>query len=235
MSAIKPRVPYERKFSLVHGTARRSRASLQKSTRIIDHFQSMSARQFGWELDLDLTVKVIEVEPPRIIYDRNGQPQTYFPDFRITYNNGDVEIAEVKSAKRRGDPETMAKYRRIGEVCRERGLKFRLVFSDRILREPKRRNVALLHYYLDWPLLESDLQAATDYFDVNSEASIGDMLTALPDLSRPKILALVGRGYLWLNRFKKFDDNALIRLPRNYEENETKVLAVDALGFGRQS
>jgi hypothetical protein len=89
-----------------------------------------------------------------------------------------------------------------------------LIFSDRLYREPKRSNVALIHYYKDEAVSELDLDTVRSFFASHAEASISEALVHCNGLTRPKLYALVAKGHLWVNLFRPINDDAVIRLRR---------------------
>jgi hypothetical protein len=209
----------QRNYDLKDGTSRRSFLTSSKSLNGPFWLESLAMALYVRERDIDPETVWIKSETGLILIgDQNEHHPDgaeegfeYWPDFEVGYRNGQSSIVEIKSAKRRGDPVLEARMARVGERCREADRGFELIFSDRLYRQPKRRNVALIHYYQDTPVSELELNQVLRQLDREPAMQISGLVRACPGITPQKLYALTAKGYLWVNLFKLVNETALIR------------------------
>jgi hypothetical protein len=97
-----------------------------------NHGKEMTYRS-GWEcavyecLESLNEVTSYAVEPIRIPYMFNGEIHDYLPDIRVFYNDGDVEVWEIKPSNQTADEKNRAKWAAAKEWCKTRGWGFTIV------------------------------------------------------------------------------------------------------------
>lgn len=206
---------YERAFDLKDSPVRSVFEPSEKSLRGFCRCESLATALYVRECEIDPNTEWLIDEPGPLHYPYEGRLQKCFPDLKKRYRSGQQKIVEIKSARHRGDLELRARYRAIAEVCRQQEFEFQLIFSDRLYREPKRTNVALIHYYRRSDVTEHELNVLRDYLNKQEQATLQAAITACPDLNLPKICSLVAKGYVWVNLFKLITMRSTIRLPRS--------------------
>jgi hypothetical protein len=211
-------LPQERRYDLKDGTSRRCYASSAKSGNGPFWLQSLAMALYVRERDIDPETVWIKSEPGLMLVNEGvhegEHPFKYWPDFEVGYRGGRISVVEIKSAGRRDDLALKARMERVRRQCREADREFELIFSDRLYREPKRRNVALIHYYKDFPVTEADRQQILRQLEREPEMRIADLLRACPQITAPQVYALTAKGLLWVNLFKPVDGSAVVRRPR---------------------
>jgi hypothetical protein len=201
----------QRNYDLKDGTARRCFLVSDKSANGPFWLESLAMALYVRELDIDTNVVWIKSEPGLMWIPYKGDRFKYHPDFEVGYRDSRVSIIEVKSAAKRGDEELKERFRHVRQYCRQGGREFELIFSDRLYRQPKRRNVALIHYYRNTPVSELDLGRVLRRLESEPEMRIADLVRACPDLTPQKLYALTAKGHLWVNLFRPVDETASIR------------------------
>jgi hypothetical protein len=201
----------QRAYDLKDGTARRSFLVSDKSANGPFKLESMAMALCVRELDIDPNVIWIKSEPGLMHVPFDGDTFKYHPDFEVGYRDNRISIVEVKSAAKRDDDELKERFRHVRQYCKQGGREFELIFTDRLYRQPKRRNVALIHYYKNTAVSELDLDRVLNRLEFEPEMRIADLVRACPELTPQKLYALTAKGYLWVNLFKLVNETALIR------------------------
>lgn len=106
----------------------------------------------GWEkevckfLDASPGVLTYEYECVKIAYIANirtGKVRTYYPDFLITYSNGDKKLVEVKRQDKLNDPKVIKKAEAAIKWCASQSPKIQYEFwSNTIIEAIARLNLA---------------------------------------------------------------------------------------------
>lgn len=217
---------YERSFDLKDSSVRSVFEPAYKSLRKYCRCQSLAMALYVRECEIDSRTRWVMDEPGVIYYELDGRSHPYYPDFKVgmwdaaRLHTPAVEapkkMVEIKSARYRGDQDLLAKFARIADVCRDQGFEFELIFSDRLYREPKRTNVALIHYYRQTDVTEREMLVLRDHLGKHQQDTIEGAIGSCSGIDLPKICALVAKGYVWINLFKPITSQATIRLPRSY-------------------
>jgi hypothetical protein len=211
-------IPHKRNYDLKDGATRRCFLLSPKSADGRPFWlQSLAMALYVREKDIDAEVATISSEPGVIYVYIDGKKRKYHPDFCVTWRrfNRRPTIVEIKSAARRHDAALLERFKHVEEACLKAEHDFELIFSDRLYRQPKRRNVALIHYYMDWPVTERELDLALQVLGTREDMTIGEIVATCPILTPQKLYALTAKGYLWVNLFKPVDHQAFIRVRRS--------------------
>jgi hypothetical protein len=210
-------VTKRRKYDLKDGTSRRCFLTSSKSANGPFRLESLAMALWVRERDVDPNTVWIKSEPGLMqvhAVDEDPEDQDgfdYWPDFEVGYRDRTVSMVEIKSAAKRGDPEVKDRMDRVRDRCRAADRGFELIFSDKLYRQPKRRNVALIHYYKDTPVSELELYQVLRQLEKEPEMRISDLVRACPELTPQKLYALTAKGYLWVNLYKLVNEAAVIR------------------------
>jgi hypothetical protein len=73
-----------------------------------------------------------EVEPFPIPYYHRGKSHRYFPDLRVHYANGAVEVWEIKPRVQKVLPQNSAKFKAATHFCQTRGWTFEIITENEI-------------------------------------------------------------------------------------------------------
>lgn len=96
------------------------------------HFRS------GWEKDVYESLEALksvvayEVEPFGVSYIFEGESKTYWPDLKVYFSDGTVQIWEVKPANQSLVPRNQAKWASCERYCMDRGWKFSVIMEEQI-------------------------------------------------------------------------------------------------------
>lgn len=78
------------------------------------------------------------VEPICIPYYLKGKRRNYYPDLKVEFVSGNVEVWEIKPANQTGTPQNQAKFKAVEQFCRARGWQFEVITETRIQQLKKR-------------------------------------------------------------------------------------------------
>lgn len=98
----------------------------------------------GYELEVYNTLEKIgevlayECEPFGIHYFYKGKRRQYFPDLKVVYSDGRVEIWEVKPANQTATDQNTAKFAAAEQYCKLRGWNFDVITEQRIQQLKKK-------------------------------------------------------------------------------------------------
>ncbi len=82
-----------------------------------------------------------------IYYDANGEPHSYFVDFRVTLTNDEYVDIEMKPHGKFRDPAIKEKYARIAARYEEMGRRFRIMTDLDVCLEPMYTTLKILNYH----------------------------------------------------------------------------------------
>ena len=110
----------------------------------------------GWESILERdAICVVEYDPEVVAFEEqpseetyylpDGIPRQYFPDLRLTYQDGRVVDVEIKPQRKLEDPRVAEKYALIQKRYAQLGRHFRLWTDREIRAEPHFSKVKALH------------------------------------------------------------------------------------------
>jgi hypothetical protein len=85
-------------------------------------------------LEKDKSLKLLERNPFRWVYELDGVEHYYFPDWLLTYHNGDKILEEVKPRRVCELPEAQAKFKVAKIQCASLNLKFRVIKDKKNLK-----------------------------------------------------------------------------------------------------
>jgi hypothetical protein len=92
-----------------------------------------------------------------IYYDANGEPRSYFVDFRVVLTNEEVVDVEMKPHSKLLNPAIKGKYEQIAAHYAEKGRRFRMLTDLDVCVEPLFSNLKILSYHRVGKAPEKDL------------------------------------------------------------------------------
>lgn len=96
------------------------------------HYRSSWEEQVYESLEKMGDVIAYDVEPFSIPYYFKGKRHRYFPDLKVTYTNGIVEIWEIKPQTQITNERNQAKFKSAEYFCHQRGWKLEIITEQRI-------------------------------------------------------------------------------------------------------
>ena len=115
----------------IKGRHYRWKIPLLKNTNMI-HCESRLERDFVRLLDFDRNVIEVESQPVELLYSYKGRVRKYFPDFKVTTNDGQVRIVEVKPKSKTQKPENIIKFIIGKQFCEMHGWEYHIVTEEQI-------------------------------------------------------------------------------------------------------
>lgn len=110
------------------------------------HWESMLERDAIFHFEYHPLVVNYQEQPSiEIYYDKDGEQHRYFPDFRLTFRDGDDLYVEVKPARLLTTKAMRDKLQAIAKRFEEQGRRFRVMTEVDIRRQPLLTNLQRLH------------------------------------------------------------------------------------------
>jgi hypothetical protein len=133
-------------------------------------------------------------EQPSIetFYDKSGELRTYFPDFRVDFDDGRELFVEVKPAEKLKDPQLRDRLDRIAARFKEQGRLFKVMTDVDIRREPLLGNLKRLHEVTR--LGHDDIDQRLIAMPRGRTWTLGSFIRAMTDEARA--FAMLGLGYI---------------------------------------
>lgn len=110
------------------------------------HWESMLERDAIFHFEYHPLVLSYQEQPSiEIYYDKEGEQHRYFPDFRLTFRDGEELFVEVKPLRVLATKVVRDKLQAIAKRFEEQGRRFRVMTEDDIRRQPLLANLQRLH------------------------------------------------------------------------------------------
>lgn len=110
------------------------------------HWESMLERDAILHFEYHPLVVSYQEQPSiEIYYDKSGEQHRYFPDFRLTFRDGEDLYVEVKPSRLLTTRVVRDKLQAIAKRFEEQGRRFRVMTEDDIRRQPLLTNLQRLH------------------------------------------------------------------------------------------
>jgi hypothetical protein len=110
------------------------------------HWESMLERDAIFHFEYHPLVLSYQEQPSiEIYYDQEGEQHRYFPDFRLTFRDGEDLFVEVKPLRFLATKVVRDKLQAIAKRFEEQGRRFRVMTEDDIRRQPLLANLQRLH------------------------------------------------------------------------------------------
>lgn len=110
------------------------------------HWESMLERDAIFHFEYHPLVTSYQEQPTiEIYYDKGGEQHRYFPDFKLTFRNGEDLYVEVKPARLLTTKVVRDKLQAVAKRFEEQGRRFRVMNEDDIRRQPLLTNLQKLH------------------------------------------------------------------------------------------
>ena len=155
-------------------------------------YESLLERDWMLLLDFDRGVQGVREQPLRLCYRRGGRRASHVPDL-LVWRAGGVELCDVKSAERVGEPGFQAQVRAMELACAEAG------WGYRVLCEPDRQvlvNVRWLAGFRECPVDPDGERERMLSVLAAGPALISELLVGAcePALARPVLMHLLWTG-----------------------------------------
>ena len=110
------------------------------------HWESMLERDAILHFEYHPLVLSYQEQPSiEIYYDKDGEQHRYFPDFRLTFHDGEDLYVEIKPSRLLTIRLVRDKLQAIAKRFEEQGRRFRVMTEDDIRRQPLLTNLQKLH------------------------------------------------------------------------------------------
>lgn len=171
------------------------------------HWESMLERDAIFHFEYHPLVVSYQEQPSiEIYYDKHGEQHRYFPDFRLTFRDGEDLYLEVKPARLLATKVVRDKLQAVAKRFEEQGRRFRVMTEDDIRRQPLLTNLQRLH--------ASSKRAAQEIPDAQLVKTLsGGPLWKLANLALQllgvhQVLRLVQSNHLQIDLEKPLTDNS---------------------------
>lgn len=194
-----------RKVVTRSGKRFRGKFPSRKLNRMV-HWESMLERDAILHFEYHPLVLSYQEQPSiEIYYDKDGEQHRYFPDFRLTFRDGEDLYVEVKPSRLLTTKVVRDKLQAVAKRFEEQGRRFRVMTEDDIRRQPLLTNLQKLH--------ASSKRAAREMPDAQMAKTLtggpswklGNL--ALQLLGVHKVLRLVRSNYLQIDLEKPLSDD----------------------------
>ena len=116
-----------------------------KLNRLV-HWESMLERDAIFHFEYHPLVLSYQEQPSiEIYYDKDGEQHRYFPDFRLTFRDGEDLYVEVKPSRVLTTKVVRDKLQAIAKRFEEQSRRFRVMTEDDIRRQPLLTNLQKIH------------------------------------------------------------------------------------------
>lgn len=170
------------------------------------HWESMLERDAILHFEYHPLVLSYQEQPSiEIYYDKEGEQHRYFPDFRLTFRDGEDLYVEVKPSRVLTTKVVLDKLQAVAKRFEEQGRRFRVMTEDDIRRQPLLTNLQKLH--------ASSKRAAQEMPDAQLAATLsGGPVWKLGNLTLQllgvhKVLRLVQSNHLQIDLEKPLTDD----------------------------
>lgn len=110
------------------------------------HWESMLERDAIFHFEYHPLVVSYQEQPSiEIYYDKEGEQHRYFPDFRLSFRDGDDLYLEVKPSRVLTTKVVRDKLQAVAKRFEEQGRRFRVITEDDIRRQPLLANLQKIH------------------------------------------------------------------------------------------
>ena len=110
------------------------------------HWESMLERDAILHFEYHPLVVSYQEQPSiEIYYDKHGEQHRYFPDFRLTFRDGEDLYVEIKPSRVLATKVVRDKLQAVAKRFEEQGRRFRVMTEDDIRRQPLLMNLQKLH------------------------------------------------------------------------------------------
>jgi len=205
---------YPRKYHQRDGQTRRVNQPLWKADEENDasrpptgKTQSLAEALHVRRLLIDRTAVGIAVQPPPIKY---APGRWTYPDVQVRYDDGRIELHEVKDARKKGDPKLLARTADVTRACKEIGKIYRVIFSDECYRQPTRHNVQLILRCKDHPGSKRFLEEARRLVLDRGQTTLGALKDAT-GINLLSFLSLVCDGHFEIDLREPIADETIVR------------------------
>lgn len=142
-----------RKIGPIKGRHIRWKVPFLKNNKLV-HCESRLERLFVRLLDFDREVIEVESQPVCLLYEYKGQERKYYPDFKVTTNDGRIRIVEVKPISRTQDPKNIIKFIIVRMYCASNGWDYQIVTEEQLYHDHFQENLdklrAMGHEWTDY-------------------------------------------------------------------------------------
>lgn len=200
---------------------------------------SKNGRSFPWEAEAerdlcvrceaDPDVATFLTQPHRLTMPIvGGRPLVYFPDMRVDYVDGTVEIIEVKRRADRPDPAYAQKIKLASRVYAGVGYEYRVVLDVDIEREPHFGNARAIcaDRFVAVSLCRVEAAATVIRRDAG-RSTRGEVTAALGGgpQGTARLNALIVQRFLWVDLGRVQDDEAAVWLASARPRTRAEVAA----------
>ena len=194
---------YPRTINERRGATRRSSEHLLKSERPRDATESFGEACLSRAWDLAPRVVKTQLHIPPLTYEYEGVYRKTYPDGQAWLRDGSTIIREVKPKWARRDVALQSRYAAIARECAARGLDFKLIYGDDLMRLPRRHNIDLLLRARESLPPEATIRTAAELIRDRRRIAIADIRSAL-ELSWLEALSLVAADICHIDLNLKF-------------------------------
>jgi hypothetical protein len=184
---------YPRTINERRGATRRSSEFLLKSERPRDSTEAFGEACMGRAWDLAPAVVKAELHIAPLTGEYQGVYFKTYPDGQAWLRDGSIIVREVKPQWARRDAALQSRYAAIAQDCAARGLNYKLIYGDDLMRLPRRHNIDLLLRARESSPSEPKVLAAGNLIRERRRITIAD-LRAMLGLSWLEALSLVALG-----------------------------------------
>lgn len=112
-------------------------------------FTVESALEFDacFHLEYSHDISSYEAQPEGFIYEFNGRPCPYTPDFKIKHSVNGFQFLEIKPVEKTNDPDFIERFKAKRAQATKNGISLILVTENQIRINPILYNLKLLHRY----------------------------------------------------------------------------------------
>lgn len=170
------------------------------------HWESMLERDAVLHFEYHPLVLSYQEQPSiEIYYDKNGEQHRYFPDFRLTFQDGDELYVEVKPARHLATKVVRDKLQAIAKRFEEQGRRLRVMTEDEIRRQPLLTNLQRLHASSKHAAQETPDAQLAKTLSGGPHWKLGNLCIQL--LGIHKVLRLVQSNHLQIDLEKPLSDD----------------------------
>ena len=173
------------------------------------HWESFLERDAILHFEYHPLVTSYQEQPSvELFYDEGGEVRTYYPDFRVEFDDGRDLLIEVKPASKLEKPDVKAKLDAVARRFEEQGRAFRVLTEADIRREPLFSNLRRLH---EVTRLARDVnELPPPALPVGNKWSLGTFVRAMADEARA--YTMLGLGHVRTDLEKELSEDSDICL-----------------------
>ena len=154
-----------------------------------------------------------------IYYDANGEPHSYFVDFRVTLINGEVVDVEMKPHRKFLNPDIKQKYALIAAHYAQTGRRFRVLTDLDVSTEPLFTTLKILNYHWVGKAPKHDLKTHARKLSSSSFATIGEAAEVIGDVAN--VYRQIASGFLAIDFHMSLSPASNVWIREEGDENDS--------------